>query len=273
MLLDEGSDPGGDRRGEAAGRATEATTPRRFLLDGEKFHHLRRVLRLSAGDRLEVVADGRVWPCVVADIGEERLEARVAGTPVTPPARPVQLTLIQALPKGRKLELVVKKATELGVHAVVPVVTDHTVVKLSEDKAETRRSRWQRLARAAARQSRRVRVPRVEPVQPWTAALDAWSQSDSTGLSPVVCWTGETATSVRQGLSAHRRAVAQAEQPVPVAVAVGPEGGWSEREIAAARRRDLTTVSLGPSILRTETAGIVAVALLLYELAGTAAGD
>ena len=206
-------------------------------LSEEEGHHIYKVLRACTGDRIEVVDDaGRLFVAELlkgreASIVEERLVEGETGS----------VTLYQAVPKGRHMDLVVEKATELGVARIVPLSTERGVVKLSDGDEKGRR--WHRVAEAAARQSLRLRVPEVGEV---------------VSFSEAVREAGETGVLLHNGPD-----LPPLEDLVPlsaVALFVGPEGGWSEKELARAGASDLSLASLGPYRLRSETAGVVAVA-------------
>lgn len=206
-----------------------------FTLPDPESHHIRKVLRGRAGDAFEVVSNER--RLYSAELKEGR-QAVVTGEIAVTRGAPADVTLYQAVPKGRNMDLVVEKATELGVDRIVPLLTERTVVNVGEGKLD----RWRRLAEAAARQSLQLRVPEVaEPMMLSDALKEA---SDS-----VLLHNGE-------GLPALEDAVKAPE----VGLFVGPEGGWSEGEIEMADEAGLALVQLGPYRLRSETAGIVSVA-------------
>jgi 16S rRNA (uracil1498-N3)-methyltransferase len=206
-------------------------------LSEEEGHHVHKVLRARAGDRIEVVdGAGRLF---VAELLKGREALLVEERPVE--GEEGDLTLYQAVPKGRHMDLVVEKATELGAARIVPLSAERAVVKLSEGEEKVRR--WRRVSGAAARQSLRLRVPEVGEVVPFSEAVREAGETgvilhnepDLPTLEDVVTLSG-------------------------VALFVGPEGGWSEKELATAGAFDLSLASLGPYRLRSETAGIVAVA-------------
>ena len=208
-------------------------------LSEEEGHHVQKVLRGRAGDRIEVV-DGAERLFVAELLGgweAEILEER----PGTGGGEGGEVVLYQAVPKGRHMDLVVEKATELGVSRVVPLSTERGVVRLPEGDGKVRR--WRRVAAAAARQSLRLRIPEVAEVVPFSEAVRE---------------VGETGVLLHNGLD-----LPPLEEVVPapaVGLFVGPEGGFSDGELAVAREAGLSLASLGPYRLRSETAGVVAVA-------------
>jgi len=230
-------------------------------LTGEEAHHALRVLRLRPGDRVVLLDDtGFEYAGSVTEIDRRNGGAalRVRGSSIRPSSGEpkIHVTLIQALAKGEKMDLVIQKGTEVGVSCFLPVLSERVVIDCSPDKLGRRRERWERIAQEAAKQARRGRRPKVEEVGSLVQAV-----SDSAREGPVlVLWEGaeKPIKSVLKEL-----ATSFVER---IALVVGPEGGFSERE--ARQMEDLggRLVSLGPRILRTETAGPVAGALVLYEL-------
>ncbi|HEX7176917.1 MAG TPA: 16S rRNA (uracil(1498)-N(3))-methyltransferase [Pyrinomonadaceae bacterium] len=244
---------------------------REVVLSSEESRHLRDVLRLRAGDEATVFdGEGREFACVVREPGGgrgSRGEARGGAAavldvrgPVEPPRpeSPLALTLAVALLKGEKFDLVVQKATELGVRAVVPVITRRADVRLRDARdAGARLERWRRLALEAAKQSGRARVPAVaEPVE--------FSEFVATAASED---TRRLMFSERDGASLAEALGKADAASMAVTALVGPEGGWESEEIDAAREAGWRVVTLGGRVLRAETAAI-AVAALLQHLCG-----
>jgi len=224
----------------------------RVILRGDEHHHLARVLRLAAGDAVGLF-DGAGAGCLgrverierdATQVMVERLDDRAVE-----PRRMV--TLAQAIPRNPdRMDLVVQKTTEVGVSRIVPVVAERSVARPGQG-SRTRLERWRRIAADAARQSGRLRIPAVDGPVPWEEFLRRSEESD-----------------VRLVLSTEDPAAAPlagAAGAGSVIIAVGPEGGWSDGDLAGARAAGYRSVRLGPRILRSETAGIVAVALALYE--------
>ena len=237
----------------------------RVTLSREETQHLRGVLRLRPGDEAYVFdGAGNEYLCVVEDAGRRpRDEAvLVVRGAVAPPhaESPLELTLAVALLKHEKFDLVVQKATELGVTRIVPVEAARADVRLrGPEEAGARLVRWRRLALEAAKQCGRARVPAVEP----PAALDAFLSD-----------TGRGDETLRRVLFAERGGRGLTEtardwpaRPRRVAALVGPEGGWDEEEVEQAREAGWQIVTLGGRTLRAETAAVV-VAGLLQHLCG-----
>jgi 16S rRNA (uracil1498-N3)-methyltransferase len=232
-----------------------AITPERVVagrvtFDALETRHLARVLRLRPGDTV-VASDGAGRDYTVRlDAVRPRATGVVVGVTDAAGESPLALTLVQGLPKGDKLETIVRAATELGVARVVPALAARTVVRLAERQAGARLARWQRVAREAAKQCGRRVVPEVTAARPLEACLDEARDADLA----LCLWEGDAPPLAQ--------ALAEAEHPRRVAVLVGPEGGLERREVDAARGRGWRVVSLGARILRTETAGPAMLAIL-----------
>lgn len=238
----------------------------RFLLDPQQIaggtvqlgredsHHLLRVLRAQPGHRFTVVAGGTLYQCELLTAEGGQALARVLSHEPAPGEPPVRITLMQGLAKGEKMEAVIQHGTEIGISEFVPVSAARSVVKLEPKKAVERVERWQRIAREAAEQCRRGAVPPVYPLVDWKAAADQCSQFDLA----LVPWE-EGGEPLRQVLEAHAGART-------VALFIGPEGGLTPDEVELARERGARLVTLGPRILRTETAGLAATAAILYAM-------
>ncbi|QIN78806.1 RsmE family RNA methyltransferase [Rubrobacter marinus] len=216
-------------------------------LPAEEAHHLFKVLRARAGETIEVVdGAGRLF---LAELGEGR-EAVVVEEG-SGPADEGAVTLYQAVPKGRHMDLVVEKATELGVGAIVPLSTEHGVVRL--DRSDGKVERWRRVALAAARQSRRLRVPEVREAVPFAEAVE------EVGAAGVLLHNGRDLPPLESAVG-----------DGAVSLFVGPEGGFGEGELDLAAKKGVGLASIGPFRLRSETAGMVAVARACAALGSTA---
>jgi 16S rRNA (uracil1498-N3)-methyltransferase len=228
----------------------ERLTAGRVTFDAAESRHLTRVLRLRPGDTV-VATDGagRDYTVRLQRVGEAAtgiVLAEAAGVA----ASPLAITLVQGVPKGDRMEAIVRAATELGVARVRPALCERTIVRLEAGRWRDRARRWQRVAREAAKQSGRAVIPEIEPPRPLAEWLDADEPVD-VGLC---LWEG--------GGVPLQRLLARATSPRTAVVVVGPEGGLAESEVEAGRARGLTVVSLGPRILRSETAGPAIVAVL-----------
>jgi 16S rRNA (uracil1498-N3)-methyltransferase len=227
------------------------------VLTDEDHRYLTRVLRLTVGDTITLFDGSSLEANArITRIGPRALELKVEERrPVAAIDRP-HVTLIQALAKGDKLDLVVQKATELGAARIIPVVSARAVPHLDAGalRALSRRQRWQKIAREAARQSGRLDVPEVESVTTLQTALAASAKE----AFKLMLWEGARQVGLKQLLPA--------EPPQQIVIAIGPEGGFAPEEVEAARQAGFVTAGLGPRILRTETAALVTLAILGYVL-------
>ncbi len=227
--------------------------PERLTLEGPPHHYLAHVLRLRPGDALEVFdGEGRAFPARVVELEKASAVLALGPAAQVPPVRPI--TLVQGLPKGEKLELILQKGTELGASAFALAACARCVVKLPGDKAEPKLARWRKISEEAARQCGRSDVPPVlapAPLVQVCAALDP-------ATAVFVLDEEERAVPLSQAFAAVR-----AERS-PVALVIGPEGGLTREEVAALTARGARAVTLGSSILRTETAGLAALCVLLH---------
>lgn len=232
-----------------------------LFITGDDVHYLTRVLRLGPGDTLTVLdGEGRAFNAVIRTADSKKVHLGLVNE-IKQDAEPsLKVTLFQAIPKGDKMDIVVQKAAELGVVRIVPVVTERVVVRLDAARGAKRWERWRKISIEAARQCGRTVVPEVEPVHSFADALNLLNLEIEKGADElrIMPWEGEEAVSLRDCLTRKR--------PDAVSVFVGPEGGFSLSEVAAARQRGIITVTLGRRILRTETAGIITPALVMYAL-------
>ncbi|MBC9785038.1 16S rRNA (uracil(1498)-N(3))-methyltransferase [Heliobacterium chlorum] len=230
-------------------------------LDGEESNHLTRVLRLKTGDEAILFdGQGNEYTARVAEITKDKV--LMTGLQSTGETResPLQVCLVQAVAKGEKMDWIVQKATELGVNRILPVLTERTIVKLDRGKAIERRDRWQKIAREATKQCRRTIIPEVIVPISWRELLTQWDRSQPL----LIPWEQLRGIDLKTAL---RRLKPSASQGTGfLGLVIGPEGGLTEEEVKAAEEIGALPVSLGPRILRTETAGLAALAAIMYEL-------
>lgn len=211
-------------------------------LPEKEAEHVYKVLRARGGEAIELVDSRR--KLFLAGLPERRVEEVQVLEELSAPNAGTDICLYQAVPKGRHMDLVVEKATELGIARVVPTLTDRGVVKPG---SETKIERWRRVAEAAARQSLQLRVPDVGDSRTFSEAVD------ETGENGIVLHLGEQLPQIEEVLRGRTGGS-------PVNLFVGPEGGWSAAELDLAGEKGLVLAGLGPYRLRSETAGICAVA-------------
>lgn len=225
---------------------------------GEDVDHIRKVLRYRCGDHL-IVCDGHEIDYLVKidEIGVEYVKTSIVEIRkcVTEPV--IDVTLFQGLPKFDKMDFIIQKGVELGVNRIVPVITDRTIVKIGDKKEfQKKLNRWQKIAYGAAKQSNRGKIPLVESPISFNDALNQMRESD---LS-IIPYENETNYSLKNYL------IDTCTNTKKVSVLIGPEGGFTEHEIQSAVFLGIKSVCLGPRILRTETAGLIVLTILMYEL-------
>lgn len=231
---------------------------RRVIICGEDVNHIRNVLRMRPGEEISVRdgRDGREYRCGILSVEEAEVLCELRFIKEDAVELPAKVYLFQGLPKADKMELIIQKAVELGVHQVIPVAASRCVVKLDEKKAAARRARWQGIAQAAAKQSKRAIVPEVTGVSSFARAVEKASQMDVALIPYELAEDMARTKELLEGLRPGQR----------VAVFIGPEGGFSQEEIGFAQEKGILPLTLGRRILRTETAGLVVLSWLMYLL-------
>ena len=228
-------------------------------ISGDDYNHIRNVLRLKKGEQVLLCTGGdKEYVCAITDYHTEEKQVELAIEDVFANARelPAKITLFQGYPKGDKMESIVQKAVELGVYEIVPVMMKRCVVKLDARKAEKKVERLNAIALSAAKQSKRGRIPEVKEVMTFSDAVKYAKQLDCV-LVPY-----ENA----QGMDYARELVKSAVGQTHIGIFIGPEGGFEENEITELEQIGGKTLSLGHRILRTETAGITLLSILMFLL-------
>lgn len=230
---------------------------KKIIITGSDVNHIKNVLRLKTGEEIAVRngVDGREYRCGIEEFAQDQVICSLRFVKEEGVELPSKVYLFQGLPKADKMELIVQKAVELGVHEVIPLAGKRCVVKLDEKKARAKVNRWQGIAEAAAKQSRRGVIPVVrEPMTMKEAA--AYARGMDVKLIPY-----ELAEDM-----AHTKKIIEAICPgESVAVFIGPEGGFEEGEVTEAIAAGIVPITLGKRILRTETAGLAVLAWLMYH--------
>lgn len=226
-------------------------------IKGSDVNHIRNVLRMNPGEQVSVsCGDGKDYRCELSEIGEDCVTAKIMWAQESDVELPSRICLFQGLPKGDKMELIIQKAVELGAAEIVPMATRRAVVKLDEKKAEAKRKRWNAIAESAAKQSKRMIVPEVKPVMSFQDAVK-YAGSFDRKLIPY---------ELAKGMDETRRIIREIRPGQSVAIFIGPEGGFDEEEIAFAEEAGIVPVTLGRRILRTETAGMTVLSVLMFLL-------
>lgn len=229
-----------------------------ITITGGDVNHIKNVLRMAVGDKICVIngQNNKEYYCEITAVGNDAVDTRICEIRESDQELGNEVVLFQGLPKSDKMELIIQKAVELGVHTIVPVSTDRTVVKLDAKKEANKRKRWMSISESAAKQSGRLRIPEVTPVVSYREALEMAKKMD-VRLIPY---------ELAEGMEKTRELMSSIQPGQSVAVFIGPEGGFESSEIEKAMEIGAWPITLGKRILRTETAGLVTLAMLVYNL-------
>ena len=230
----------------------------RIVITGEDVNHIKNVLRMKIGEEIAVSngVDGREYRCEVAQLLPDEVVCKLRFIKENDVELPAQVYLFQGLPKADKMELIIQKAVELGAYSVIPVATRRSIVKLDDKKAAAKQNRWQGIAEAAAKQSKRKIIPKIEKVMSFAEALEMAKELE-VRLIPY---------ELAEDMSHTKEIIERIREGQKIAIFIGPEGGFDETEIALASEVDVEPITLGKRILRTETAGMTVLAWLMYHL-------
>lgn len=226
-------------------------------ITGSDVNHIRRVLRISPGEQISVSdCDSVTYRCEVSRIEDSCVTAKILWSQPADTELPCRIVLYQGLPKGDKMDLIIQKAVELGASEIVPVATRRSVVKLDAKKAEAKQRRWNLIAENAAKQAKRTVIPMVRTVTGFDEAVRLASDTDRKFIP----------YELARGMEATREAFHAIRPGDSVALFIGPEGGFDEQEVALAEKAGFLPVTLGKRILRTETAGMAILSILMFQL-------
>ena len=230
---------------------------KKVIIDGSDVNHIKNVLRMQPGEEINVSngVDGKEYRCAIEEIGEEIICSlrfiKEDGVELSS-----KIYLFQGLPKSDKMELIIQKAVELGVYEVIPVAMSRSVVKLDEKRAAGKVARWQEIARAAAKQSKRAIVPNVHDILSYKQAIEYASQLD-VRMIPY---------EMAEGMSHTKDIIGRIQPGQSIGFIIGPEGGIDDKELEAAKEAGFEEITLGKRILRTETAGMTVLSILMYTM-------
>lgn len=228
-----------------------------IVIEGSDVNHIRNVLRMKIDERIRISnMSGKAYFCHITLITEDMVVAEIDSEDDNGTELGNRITLFQGLPKGDKMELIIQKAVELGVYKIVPVSMKNCVVKLDEKKAAKKVERWQAIAESAAKQSKRTIIPLIDKPVSYKLALEKAGKLDVT----LVPYENE------RGMAATRQIMGQIKKRQSIGIVIGPEGGFAPEEIKLADDNDMHRISLGRRILRTETAGLATLAMLVFNL-------
>ena len=230
----------------------------KIIITGSDVNHIKNVLRMKAGEEIAVSngIDNKEYSCGITEFLEEEIICTLRFVKEDGVELPSKIYLFQGLPKADKMELIIQKAVELGVYEVIPVSVKRAVVKLDEKKKKAKQERWQGIAEAAAKQSKRGIIPKVKHVMSIKEAI-TYAEPMDIKLIPYEL-AGDMAKT--------KEIISAVEPGKSIAVFIGPEGGFEESEISQAMEKGILPITLGKRILRTETAGLTVLAWLMYHL-------
>ncbi|MBN3525891.1 16S rRNA (uracil(1498)-N(3))-methyltransferase [Paenibacillus apiarius] len=246
--------------------APEQFGEQHIQITGNDAHHIMNVMRAKPG-AIVLVSDGasREAKAAIERCENGTVEARIVELLDADREPAVLVSIAQSLPKGDKMELIIQKCTEIGAGRFIPFVSERTIVQYDQKKEAKRLERWGKIAKEAAEQSHRNRVPAIDSAVSWKALAEHFSGHDLV----LLCYEDEAGTLLRDVLEPFYKTfhseTAQPQQAARILVIIGPEGGFSAREVEAAVAAGARCVSLGRRILRAETAGMAACACIMYQ--------
>lgn len=224
---------------------------------GDDVNHMKNVLRMRSGEAFTAADEnGLFYHCEVDTLEKEQVTAKILDKEQGGSELSSKIYLFQGLPKADKMELIIQKAVELGAYEIVPVVTKRSIVKLDAKKEASKLKRWQAIAEGAAKQSGRMLIPHISEVKTYGEALQMARELD-VNVIPYEC---------ARGMDGTREVFGNIKPGMSVGIFIGPEGGWEESEVDKAKEQGIHPVTLGRRILRTETAGLTTLSILMYLL-------
>ncbi len=226
-----------------------------YFINGTDFNHIKNVLRMNIGDTFLVSEKGVSNLCEIEAFGADTVNVKIIEENYNDTRLPVKIHLFQGLPKGDKMELIIQKTVELGVHKIIPVQMSRCVVKLDDKKKKSKQARWQAIAESAAKQSKCNSIPEVCEVLTYKEALEM-----AKGLDLLL-----VPYESKNGMEDTKSALSEIKSGMNIGILIGSEGGFEEREVAEAFEIGGKVISLGKRILRTETAAITAVAMCMLH--------
>lgn len=226
-----------------------------IFIKGADVKHIKDVLRLKVKDKIEVLCNGMVYLAIISDIQNKEVVLDIIETKEGENEPPIDIYLYQGLPKSSKMDLIIQKATEIGVKEIYPVITSRTVVKIKNKKKEENKiNRWNKICVEAAKQSKRDLLPKVKNILKFNEMIELLEGQQKI----LVPYEGEEKVGLKN--------VLKDNCSEGIHLIIGPEGGFEIEEINKLKNIGGNIVSLGPRILRTETAGLAVLSILMYEL-------
>lgn len=224
---------------------------------GGDVNHIKNVIRLKAGDEVLISSgDNYDYLCVIEELNDTVVTTKIIEKREKNNELPVKVYLFQGLPKADKMELIIQKMVELGAYEIIPVSMKRSVVKLDDKKSKSKTARWNAISESAAKQSKRSIIPQVSEVLTFKQALEKAGELDVL-LLPYEC---------AEGMDYTRRLVSDIKPGNSVGIFIGPEGGFDKAELELARSAGCDIITLGKRILRTETAGMMLMSVIMYNM-------
>ena len=225
-------------------------------ITGNDVNHIANVLRMKKGEELWISDKEKEYHCVIENAGEDEVLLHILYVQEPDYELQSRIYLFQGLPKADKMELIIQKAVELGAYEVIPVETKRCVVKLDGKKAAKKVERWKQIAESAAKQSKRMLIPNVHEVLTFKEALK-YAESMDVRLIPY---------ELAKGMQETKEILADIQPGQSIGIFIGPEGGFEEKEVETAISEGAKPITLGKRILRTETAGLAILSVLMFQL-------
>lgn len=227
----------------------------RIEIIGKDVKHIRDVLRLKNKDRIEILSENRTYICEILEINSDVVLVSILDSFEGKNEPPIDIILYQGIAKGDKMDFIIQKCTEIGVKEIYPIVTNRTIVKIKDKRKEQKKvERWKTIAEEAAKQSKRDTIPIVSNIITYNEMIHILDGEENI----IVPYEMERMNTLKKAFKDIKNG--------NIHIIIGPEGGFEEKEINAILNIGGKPVSLGPRILRTETAGIVVISITLYEL-------
>lgn len=226
-------------------------------ITGQDAHHIKNVLRMRPKEEI-LISDGEKteYTCYIEELLDEEVLAKIMFAKESGLELPSKIYLFQCLPKNDKMELIIQKAVELGVCEIIPVAAGRCVVKLDAKKEASKGKRWNSISESAAKQSKRMYIPQVTSVMKFAEALE-YAKNMDVKLIPY---------ELAKGMDETRACIEQIQPGQSIGIFIGPEGGFEEAEVEKAMNAGFQPITLGKRILRTETAGLAVLSILMYHL-------
>lgn len=227
----------------------------RYFINGTDFNHIKNVLRMNIGETFLVSENGMSSLCEIESFESDTVIVKILQEKYNDTNLSIKICLFQGLPKGDKMELIIQKCVELGVHEIVPVQMSRCVVKIEEKKKKSKRERWQAISESAAKQSKCNKIPEISEILTYKQAL---AKAEDLDLLLVPYES-------KNGMKDTKNALNEIKSGMSVGILIGPEGGFDENEIHEALEIGGKVISLGKRILRTETAAITSVSMCMLH--------